>query len=282
MILIIIGAPRSGTNMLRNVLTSFDGISTWPCDEINYIWRYGNASYPSDELPISKVTPKIKDYIRKKFSNIFKQYDAKVIVEKTCANSLRIGFVNKIFPEAKYIYIYRDGIDVVGSAKKRWTADIDFSYLFQKVKYVPKTELPYYALVYFFSRVSRFFSNENRLSFWGPKLKNMDKFLNKYTLPEVCALQWKACVEKAEKSFNKMPKDKVMRIRYEDFVSSPFKEVSRILSFMGKSLDNQEINSAIEDVSKSNIGKGRKVLSEGQIKKIQLLIGKELKYYGYQ
>ena len=47
---IIIGAPRSGTNILRDVLTSFDGICTWPCDEINYIWRHGNAKYPSDEL----------------------------------------------------------------------------------------------------------------------------------------------------------------------------------------------------------------------------------------
>jgi len=34
--IIIVGAPRSGTNMLRDVLTSFDGVCTWPCDEINY------------------------------------------------------------------------------------------------------------------------------------------------------------------------------------------------------------------------------------------------------
>ena len=37
---IIIGAPRSGTNMLRDILTNFEGIETWPCDEINYIWTW--------------------------------------------------------------------------------------------------------------------------------------------------------------------------------------------------------------------------------------------------
>ena len=40
---VIIGAARSGTNMLRDVLVKLPGVGTWPCDEINYIWRHGNA-----------------------------------------------------------------------------------------------------------------------------------------------------------------------------------------------------------------------------------------------
>ena len=40
--LIIIGAGRSGTNALRDALTTFSKISSWPCDEINPIWRHGN------------------------------------------------------------------------------------------------------------------------------------------------------------------------------------------------------------------------------------------------
>ena len=43
---VIIGAPRSGTNMLRDVLTSLPGFATWPCDEINLIWRHGNRDLP--------------------------------------------------------------------------------------------------------------------------------------------------------------------------------------------------------------------------------------------
>ena len=37
---IIIGAGRSGTNMLRDLLAQLPQFSTWPCDEINYIWRH--------------------------------------------------------------------------------------------------------------------------------------------------------------------------------------------------------------------------------------------------
>ena len=61
--IVLVGAPRSGTNMLRDVLTALDGIGTWPCDEINYIWRHGNVRYPSDELPRENATPyKLGDY----------------------------------------------------------------------------------------------------------------------------------------------------------------------------------------------------------------------------
>ena len=64
---VIIGAPRSGTNMLRDVLTSLEGIATWPCDEINYIWRHGNVRFPSDEIPADRATPVIKSYIQQSF-----------------------------------------------------------------------------------------------------------------------------------------------------------------------------------------------------------------------
>ena len=49
---IIIGAPRSGTNMLRDALTALPDCGTWPCDEINYVWRHGNVGFPSDEFRV--------------------------------------------------------------------------------------------------------------------------------------------------------------------------------------------------------------------------------------
>ena len=61
-VVFIIGAPRSGTNMLRNILTNFDGVKTWPCDEINYILRHGNVRHPSDEFGVEHATPEVKQY----------------------------------------------------------------------------------------------------------------------------------------------------------------------------------------------------------------------------
>lgn len=154
---IIIGAPRSGTNMLRNMLIKLPGAGTWQCDEINYIWRHGNCRYPSDELEPEMATKKVKHYIRGHFNKIAQSQKLDMVIEKTCANSLRVNFVDQIFPDAKYIFIVRDGIDVVGSAMQRWKANLDISYVLQKVKYVPIADFPYYGRIYLVNRLFKFF-----------------------------------------------------------------------------------------------------------------------------
>ncbi len=58
--------------------------------------------------------------------------DADVVVEKTCANSLRVPFVDRVVPEARYVFIRRDGLDAVGSAMARWKAPLDIPYLARK------------------------------------------------------------------------------------------------------------------------------------------------------
>ncbi|MDA3834446.1 MAG: sulfotransferase [Spirochaetales bacterium] len=278
---IIVGAPRSGTNMLRDVLTSLDGFATWPCDEINYIWRHGNVRYPSDEIPAIYATPRVKNYIQDCFKYIQEKYNADVVVEKTCANSLRVPFVDAIVPNAKYISIYRDGIDATGSAMKRWTANLDIPYILEKVRFVPKTDLPYYGLRYFWARVYRMISREKRLAFWGPALDDMPTLLQKHTLNEVCALQWQRCVDSAEAALSAMPEDKVIRVCYEDFVRQPAEELTRILAFMGKEVEPEKIAKAVEGVSPRSLGKGRKALGEQEVAKLESLVGESLKRYGY-
>ena len=278
---IIVGAPRSGTNMLRDILTSLDGISTWPCDEINYIWRHGNASYPSDEIPVERAIPYVKSYIQQRFRDIRKKHNANIVVEKTCANSLRVPFVDAAVPDARYIFIYRDGIDASGSAKERWTARLDIPYILEKVRFVPKIDLPYYGLRYFWARVYRVVSREKRLAFWGPALDNMQSILQNHTLNEVCALQWQRCVDKAEEAFSAMPADKVVRVCYEDFVRQPEQELTRILQFMGKDVSSEQVANAVKGVSPRSLGKGRKALGEQEVSNLEALVGETLKRYDY-
>lgn len=278
---VIIGAPRSGTNMLRDVLTSLEGIETWPCDEINYIWRHGNIRHPSDEISADLATAKVRKYIRDHFDSIIKKTGAEAVVEKTCANSLRVPFVDQVVPEAKYLFIYRDGIDATGSARLRWTAKMDVAYILEKVRFVPKVDLPYYAFRYLWARLYRFFSKEKRLAFWGPALYNMQDILQKHSLDEVCALQWQRCVEQSEKAFSTMPDAKVLRIRYEDFVQSPKDELKRILDFMGRQVSEEILASTVSGVSSKSLGKGRQSLGEEKVRQLEELVGDTLKRYGY-
>src|SRR2546430_7511188 len=55
---IVIGAARSGTKLLRDCLGTADEFAVVPYD-INYLWRLGNEQFPNDELTPEQLTPKI-------------------------------------------------------------------------------------------------------------------------------------------------------------------------------------------------------------------------------
>lgn len=267
--------------MLRDVLTSFNGIETWPCDEINYIWRHGNVRYPSDEIPATRANSDVKKYIRGQFQKMAKKTQANVLVEKTCANSLRVPFVNQVIPDAKFIFIYRDGIDATGSAKLRWTAKLDIPYLLEKVRFVPVLDLPYYAVRYFGARLHRLFSREKRLGFWGPALSDMQTILKSHSLNEVCAIQWQRCIESADAALSTLPTEKVFRVKYEDFVRDPENHMKQIFSFIGLHFDNETINEATKMVSAKSLGKGRELLGDEEVQRLERLVGSTLEHYGY-
>lgn len=280
--LIIIGAPRSGTNILRDVLSSFRGIGTWPCDEINYIWRHCNPRYPSDEFPPEFATARVATYMRKKFDDIRKSQGVNVVLEKTCANCLRVHFVDRAVPNAKYIYIYRDGIDAAISATLRWTAELDIAYIMKKARFVPISDLPYYSSKYLYNRIRKSLSKENRLSFWGPAFRDIHQIVQKYTVEEVCAIQWRHCVEKAETAFADIPEERLIRVRYEDFVQNPINDIVRILSFVNIEAPESQISDSVTRISSKSIGKGRKKLSRRDMAKLEELIGGTMDRYGYR
>lgn len=280
--LVIIGAPRSGTNMLRDILTQLPGLATWPCDEINYVWRHGNLRHPSDEIPPERARPEVQRYIRQQFDWVARRYGADVVVEKTCANSLRVPFVDRVVPEARYLFIRRDGLDAVGSAMDRWTAPLDIPYLARKARFVPRTDLPFHAGRYFWSRLYRLFSREKRLAFWGPQMDDMDALLQRHPLDEVCAIQWQRCVEQARDAFQAMDGARWLEVGYEDFVARPREELERILDFMGMEVDPTVRATAVSGVKASSVGKGRAALSPEACERLGKLVGTTLDRFGYE
>lgn len=279
---IIIGAPRSGTNMLRDVLCTLDGVDTWPCDEINYIWRHGNVKVASDEFPSSLATLQVSSYIRKQFDELAASQQLDFVVEKTCANSLRPTFVDRVIPDAHYVFIVRNGLDVVASANLRWKAKLDIPYLMKKVRYVPLFDLPYYCTRYLLNRVYRFVSGEKRLAFWGPQLNDMPELLEIHNLNEICAIQWQRCVEKSESELQSLEANRVTRVTYENFVHNPEVELQRIVEEVGiTSASHSQIVEAVKQVSSKSVGKWQEQLSEGELKQILSITYETMKSYGY-
>ena len=46
---------------------------------------------------------------------------------------MRVSYVDKILPNAKFIFIYRNGIDVTISAEKKWKEGLDRKNIFKKI-----------------------------------------------------------------------------------------------------------------------------------------------------
>ncbi|MCK4761843.1 MAG: sulfotransferase [Candidatus Aminicenantes bacterium] len=264
--IIIIGAPRSGTNMLRDIISSQPGFGTWPCDEINYTWRYGNSGFPDDELTPGKITPKIEKYTRKQFSNIARKYKVDYVVEKTCANCLRLEYVDALFPDALYVNIVRDGRDAASSALKRWEAPLDIPYLLKKVRFVPPGDLPFYAARYLKTHAHRlFFSKEKSLSIWGPKFAGYEDIVKTKSIIEVCGIQWLRCVEKSREVFEKrIAPRRCFQLKYENFVLHPVKQAAGMFDYFKLPYDKSILKAECKNVWPGSVGKWKKDLSPQQ------------------
>lgn len=269
--LVIIGAPRSGTNMLRDVLCRLEGLSTWPCDEINYIWRHGNARWLSDALPPERAVPRVVSFIRRAFERRRRIDGSEVVVEKTCANSLRVPFVDRVLPEARYIFIHRRPVDAVASAMLRWNAPFNLAYTLAKARFVPPMDFPYYGLRFVLNRAHRLLSRKGRLAFWGPRLDDMDRILREHSLAEVCALQWRESVLRSAQTFAEMDQDRVHVVSYEEFVTSPESGLSAICDFLGRSVPNARLEEAVGDVTDRNVGKGHRKASKVEERSVESL-----------
>jgi hypothetical protein len=278
---VIIGAGRSGTNMLRDVLTRAPNVGTWPCDEINYIWRHGNARYPNDEFEPGMASKAVISFIRRAFDSIAREMRVTMVVEKTCANSLRVSFVDKVLPDGKFLFIYRDGRDAVASAMKRWVAPLDLPYILKKARYVPLADAPYYGALFIKNRIHRMFSKEKRLSFWGPRVEGIQEIVRSRTLLEVCGYQWARCVERALDQLGDIDNSRVHRVKYEDFVSDPKRQIKSITQFLRVSLSEGELEGVVGGVTSKSVGNWQRAFDERKLKTLEPIIKNAMMRLGY-
>jgi len=251
--LIIIGAGRSGTNIVRYTLVHLPGWETWNCDEINLIWRHGNIHYPHDVFGSDLATPKVKKFIQGAFQSFKQQLNAEVIVEKTCANSMRVPFIREIFPQARFLYITRDGRDVTLSAAKRWTASVEMDYLLKKLKYVPKVDIPFYGIRFVKNRLHQARSQEKRQAVWGPIFPGMADWAKDNPLISVCARQWAESVSEADKAFADMPQSQWHKIKYEDFVTDPKTVLATIINWYDPTIAKISFEEAVKDIHSNSL-----------------------------
>jgi len=181
----IIGAARSGTKILRDLLYESDNCSRIPYD-INFVWRYGNEKLNHDCLNPNLINKKnltfIKKYLNKMHETKIKNEKPSLVFEKTVSNSLRPLFVHKCFPNSKIILLVRNGYAVTESAYRAWTLPSKTMYLLSKLKYFPLICYKY-AFWYLLQQVRRKVTKIRPT--WGPRYVGIDEDLRLKPLYEV-------------------------------------------------------------------------------------------------
>ncbi len=276
---ILIGAARSGTKMLRDTIALHPDMDKVPYD-INYIWRLGNEKLPHDELRPDMATDRVIQRIRKHFLH-FHSSKTPYLIEKTVGNTLRPLFVQRVFPEALFIHLLRDGRDVVESVYRQWLAPPDWRYIAKKAMAFPITQAFGYALTYAKTTIAKaIFPSNPHTGTWGPRYRGIDDDVATNDLLTVCAIQWRRSIEKALEEFAQIPEAKVLTIRYEDFVTEPREHLAKIAVFLGLNPEFYR-NADLSHISNSNIGKGLKNLNDSQIETIMDVIRPPLRRLGY-
>ncbi|MEM9138191.1 MAG: sulfotransferase [Pseudomonadota bacterium] len=277
--IVIIGAARSGTKFLRDVLAVSPSAQAVPYD-VNYVWRYGFGHGVDDDLNPADLTPAQRRFIPKTLYKLAKITPGSDIhmIEKSVSNGLRIGYVDAILPDAHFVHLIRDGRDVTESAMRLWQAPPDWGALRTKLAGMPLANLGYVAW-FGWNTVKGLFSKRQGGKVWGPRYPGIEADAARLPLAEVCARQWRICVETARRDLAALPENRVTEIRYEDLVSGP-EALARLVARTG--LDGAETIEAARaaNVRADTSGKWR-ALPEDQCQAILDVVGPVVRDLGY-
>jgi hypothetical protein len=297
----IIGSPRSGTTILGEILDKHAQICQWY--EPYFVWdRYFRRS-PDDERKPEECTQKIRHQIQRDFSRFRKKMGCELVVDKSPRNSLKIPFILKIFPQAKFIHILRDGRDVALSIHKEWnirenivgdaTRSNPFSYAgAAKVIRVWLARQPFLGdkiRALWFETHGHLLDRSkhlNRLRWngvvgWGPRFKGWEKILHKSSTLEFNAYQWLKCVHNIYNSWPQIPEDQRLEIRYEALISQPQSILTKILQFLKVEI-YEEFFQSLPTLKKNNFDKWKKGFTEAQLSELHPILTQKLLELGYE
>ncbi|MGH2701382.1 MAG: sulfotransferase family protein, partial [Actinomycetota bacterium] len=262
----VIGAPRSGTSLLFAILRSSSRLAHWP-GEAHEVWEayYHPAlrGWESNLLTASDLTEKAADYIRRQFLLIAGSRHR--LIDKTPRNALRFGFLEALFPDARYVYLRRDGRDNVNSLINAWRTPHYRTYRLPEPHSIAMVDPAWWKFVLYPG--------------WRPDSGG--------PLEVVCAKQWAVCNDHALAAAKEIDEERWVEIRYEDLVDRPVSEIGRVMEAL--ELPNEDgvrrraeavATTPINIVTPPEQGKWRRE-NPNEINSILPLIGPTMEALGY-
>jgi len=277
--IIIVGAARSGTTLLGELLSQHQDVAYWV--EPKYIWRYRNPMSPTERRSAAEATSRVKRYIRSTFATFVNKHEGSRFMEKTPTNCFRIPFVYKIFPDARFVHLVRDGRDVALSAYRKWTSPPKKEALWRRLTAfdIPLRDIPFYAVDFLRDVVGRQLFPE-RAYIWGPHVPDLAEIRDQLGVLPACGYQWRESIQAALNGLQKVPSDQQLQIRFEHLVREPENVLGEILAFAELQPEDRVLSYASRVVRPEACARWR-TESNHDLGRLSTIIGPTLMKLGY-
>jgi len=279
----IIGSARSGTTVLGQILGCHPQIMQWY--EPYYLWRRYFLCKESEEWLPEEFNEKTKWAIQREHRIFQKKAKKALVVEKMPSHSYNVKYVHRIFPDAKWIHIIRDGRDVVLSMKKEWEKrrriieEKDYSASLKTALRVLKRPpfLRYKLMLLLYELKSNFslspakYLNKAKwkgTTGWGPRFSGWEDFLEAHSPLEFNAMQWVKTVEAVIRDWHILSGDHKIELRYEELLTYPEKTLQRLLDFLAVEAASKFFDT-IPQLKDRNFNKWEKELTAEEITLIE-------------
>jgi hypothetical protein len=278
--IIIIGMHRSGTSMMTGLLEQlglFIGVNKDNNDESNFFQRmndwtlrqaggsWDNPKMIDALLDNDSVHDLVLDYFRFSLEGprqlFFLGWQKYLQGERLFSMAAPWGWKDPrntytlplwlaLFPEAKVIHIYRNGIDVAESLRVRWQKDLQ--------------------------QVQKSYQRQKAVLAFLPKFRTFPLSVRCSDLEQGFRL-WEQHLERARQHVQTLG-ERAIEVRYEEFLAQPFVHLKRLAEFSGVNTDDQTLEKFASQVKGSR--------SQAYKKNQELLhfsktVDERLKRYGY-
>jgi hypothetical protein len=251
-----------------------------------FVWDWYHGDLEDDIRTEAHADERTTRFVRKEFAIYQSKAGNPIIAEKLPQHSMQIPFVDAVFPEARYLHIYRDGRDVTLSIAEQWKAreavlERGNALALPRVFMQMMRRQPFLRnrvqAVLFEARQHKSISprrylNKARwggIAGWGPRFEGWPEALAKHTLMEFHALQWAESVDHILKGKRLIPDSRWLDISYESLVSDPSEIFNRVFGFLSvPPMDPACWN----DITTRSVGRWRTGISDIDLERIDPIL----------
>jgi hypothetical protein len=217
----VVSTPRSGSTLLFETLGQAPGLfspggeSHWLIEDIHALSPAAHG-WRSNRLTAADAAAEPVERLARAFYEDLSDRDGRRpegrvrMLEKTPKNALRVPFFDAAWPDALFVYLYRDPRPTLASMIEAWRSGA-----FRTYPELPGWPGPPWSLLL--------------VPGW--------EALKGRPLPEVAAHQWAATTERLLDDLEALPRERVRAIAYADFVAAPQPVVEPLAASLGLGWD---------------------------------------------